>query len=171
MRAEGRVVIIGSVLHLTEHRHDLLLNVLTELLEVGLPPQVFDSFVGGPEIDAKRPLDANLAVPKVLGVKDLDAVVLLPILAESSERVVEPHDLLDLILRQVSPLVPQALIHFGPEPGRIDKLHFATALRRLVIRNDPHVGRDASVVEELLRHFDDCFHPVVLHEPPPNLAL
>src|SRR5205823_14186322 len=42
---------------------------------------------------------------------------------------------------------------------------------RLVVREHPYVGADAGVVEELVRQRDDGLQPVVLDDPPANLAL
>src|SRR5690606_30420703 len=55
--------------------------------------------------------------------------------------------------------------------GRIDELHLAAARFVFAVRQDPDIGGDAGVVEELLRQRDDRLEPVVLQDPAANLTL
>ena len=55
--------------------------------------------------------------------------------------------------------------------GSVDKLHLASAVRRLAVAEHPDVGGDAGVVEHVERQGDDGFQPVVLDNPAANVAL
>ena len=54
---------------------------------------------------------------------------------------------------------------------RVYQLHFALAVRRLAVAQDPDVGGDAGVVEHVERQGDDRLQPVVLDDPAADVAL
>ena len=56
-----------------------------------------------------------------------------------------------MIGRDFSSLIPEIATHRCPKGGRVDKLDFPFAHHGLAICHDPHIGRDAGVIEELLR--------------------
>jgi hypothetical protein len=80
-------------------------------------------------------------------------------------------DLPDVRRRDFAALVAQALAHRRPEVRRVDELHLAPARRRLAVREHPHVGRDAGVVEKLLRQRHQRVEPVIFEDPPADFAL
>ena len=53
----------------------------------------------------------------------------------------------------------------------VDELHLAAAVCRLVVAQHPNVGGDSRVVEHVERQGDDGFEPVVLYDPPADVAL
>ncbi|OQA27234.1 MAG: hypothetical protein BWY59_01131 [Verrucomicrobia bacterium ADurb.Bin345] len=68
-------------------------------------------------------------------------------------------------------LVAQALPHLLEERGGVDQLDLALAGLLFAVGQDPDVGADAGVVEQLVRHGDDSLQPVVLDDPAADLAL
>ena len=52
-----------------------------------------------------------------------------------------------------------------------DELYLPSSLGALPVRDHPDVGRDAGVVEELVRKGDDRIEPVVLDDPSLDLRL
>ena len=102
--------------------------------------------------------------PKRLVREDLHPLVLL-------ERAVEAGDLGDLVGADLVALVAQALPHLREQLAGIDELDLAPALGLLAVGDDPEVGADPGVVEELVGQGDDPLEPVVLDDPAPDLAL
>ena len=47
----------------------------------------------------------------------------------------------------------------------IDELHLAASFRAFAVRDNPHIGGNARVVEELVGHGDDGIEPIVLDNP------
>jgi len=68
-------------------------------------------------------------------------------------------------------LAAEALTHLLPEVARVDELDLALAVRGLAVREDPHVGADAGVVEHVGRQADDGLQQVVLQHVAADLAL
>ena len=73
--------------------------------------------------------------------------------------------------RKLFALAAETLAHLLVELARIDELHFAFAIFRLAIGDDPHIGRDACVVEHVGGQTDDRFNEIVLEHVSTNLAL
>src|SRR5437588_1057972 len=89
----------------------------------------------------------------------------VPEVVQDLENVLRPID------RDLATLVAEAAAHLHPEPCRVDKLNLALTGRRLAVADDPDVGRDPGVVEELLRERDQCFQQIVFQDVPPDLTL
>ena len=77
----------------------------------------------------------------------------------------------DVSLPQLVPLVSERLAHLLKELDAVDELHLALACFGLAVGDDPEVGRDPGVVEELVGQSDDGLEPVVLDDPLADLAL
>ena len=71
----------------------------------------------------------------------------------------------------LAPFVTEAAAHRRPERGGVDQLYLAPALRRLAVGQQPHVGGDAGVVEELLRQRHQYFEHIVLQDVAADFAL
>ena len=93
------------------------------------------------------------------------------------EVAVDAGDLADLVglavvaVADLVALVAQALAHLDEEAAGVDELDLAFALRLLAVGEHPDVGRDAGVVEKLVRQGDDRLEPVVFDDPAADLAL
>ena len=86
------------------------------------------------------------------------------------EGVKEGEDGVGLFGGDLAALVSEALAHGSPEGGCVDELDLAPALGGLAVGEDPYVGGDTGVVEELLGQGDEGFQPVVLEYPAADLA-
>ena len=80
-------------------------------------------------------------------------------------------DVLGAVQGDLAALVAQALAHRRPEGCRVDELHLALSRIRLPVADDPDIGADASVVEDLVRQGDDPLQPVALDDPAADVAL
>ena len=112
----------------------------------------------------QRTLDGDAHEPERLVGEDLHPVAL-------GEVAVEPGDLGDLVGRDLLALLAQALAHLHEQLAGVDELHLAAPFGALAVGDDPEVGRDAGVVEELIGQRDDGFEPVVLDDPAADLRL
>ena len=89
----------------------------------------------------------DLLLAAVLGD---DAGITIPVVDE------ELKDVLRLLRGYLAALVPKAPTHLYPKGRCVDKLNHSPALRGLAIREEPNIGGDAGVVEELLRQGYQC---------------
>ena len=110
------------------------------------------------------------ARPRARLVRDWVVVRDWPCLAVL-EVAVDAREVVDLLGRQLVPLVAEALAHLHEEQAPVDELHLPFAVRLLPVREHPDVGRDARVVEKLVGECDDGLQPVVLDNPPADVAL
>ena len=67
------------------------------------------------------------------------------------EVAVEAGDLVDLRARDLLALLAERLAHLHEQLAGVDELHLAASLRGFAVGDDPEVGRDAGVVEQLVR--------------------
>ncbi len=116
------------------------------------------------EVQAERAVDGDPPEAEVFVVEDLRDLSFF----EVAERL---HDGRDVRHADFVTLVAERLAHLLEEVDRVDELHLALPARGLSVRDDPQVGRDACVVEELIRQGDDRFEPIVFDDPLPDLAL
>ena len=68
-------------------------------------------------------------------------------------------------------LVAQAFLHLPGKVGGVDELHPAFALRGFAVGDDPHIGVDAGVVEELVGQANHRLQHVVFNDPAADVAL
>ena len=68
-------------------------------------------------------------------------------------------------------LSPRLFLHFPRKVGAVDELHPAPALFALPVGDNPNVGGDAGIVEELVGQADDGLQHVVLDDPAADVAL
>ena len=68
-------------------------------------------------------------------------------------------------------LVAEALLHLPGKVGAVDELHLARALLAFPVGDNPDVGGDAGIVEELVGQADDGLQHVVLDDPAADVAL
>jgi hypothetical protein len=141
-----------------------LLPALGQVVEGAFLGQACDALGGGLEVEAQGALHGDLAEAEVLVVEDLRALAFL-------EGAVEVHDGRAVRIADLVALVAQGLAHLLVEVHGVDELDLALALRRLAVGDDPHVGEDAGVEEELVGQGDDGLQPVVLQDPAADLAL
>src|SRR5690606_37698067 len=104
--------------------------------------ELIQPLLGDLKGESNRPFDRDATVPEIGGFEDLAALGLL-------EVGMEPGDLRDVLVREVTALVAEALAHGRVHVGCIDELDLAPALGFLVVAKDPDVGGDAGVVEEV----------------------
>ncbi len=95
----------------------------------------------------------------------VDVVLLLVEVAGDAD------DLRDLVAGHFLALLAEALTHLREALPGIDELHLALPARALAVGDDPEVGGDAGVVEELVGQGDHGLEPVVLDDPAADLAL
>ena len=79
-------------------------------------------------------------------------------------------DFRDLFVRDLLALIAEALGHRDVEVGSVDELDFALALRRLLIGDDPYIGRNAGIVKHVRRQSDDGFEIVAFDDPAADFA-
>src|SRR5690606_24088595 len=122
--------------------------------------------------------DGDLAEAKVRGREDTthDHLFFLPVLYDPARITVQEvgQDLQDVprtLRRNLAALVAEALAHRHPEAARVDELDLALAGRRLAVRDDPHIGRDRRVIEELLGQRDQRLEQVMLQDESPDFTL
>ena len=83
----------------------------------------------------------------------------------------QPEDVLLPFEGNLATLVSQALAQLDPERVGVDELDLPAPLGPFPVGEDPDVGRDAGVVEELLGQRDQRLQQVVLEDEAPDLAL
>ncbi len=170
-----------------------------QILERALLLKPGDAFGAGLEIQLQRALDGDLVKAEIIVVEHLAddeflrhrrRVALhegegacLPV-AEIAEEAGEIADVIGIArvlgpagvrVADLAPLVAEALLHRHPEVAAIDELDLAFARNRpsgtgvFAVRENPEVGGDAGIVEELLGQGDDRLQPVVLDDPAADL--
>src|SRR5699024_2644664 len=75
----------------------------------------------------------------------------------------------NLIFSNFVALVIETFLHTPAKVRAINQLHLAAPLRSLAVGNQPDIGEDAGVVEELIGQRDDGIEPVVLDNPAANI--
>ena len=78
---------------------------------------------------------------------------------------VDAGQVIDLLVGDLVTLVVEALLHLPEEARAVDELYPAAPLRRLAVRHEPDIGKDAGVVEKLVGQRHDGVEPVVLDDP------
>ena len=68
-------------------------------------------------------------------------------------------------------LLPQILAQRTKPLRRVDQLDITLALGRLSVAEQPDIGGDSSIVENVERQGDDRLQPVVLDDPAADIAL
>ena len=53
----------------------------------------------------------------------------------------------------------------------IDELHLATALSRLLVGENPHVGSDTCIIEDIVRQLHDAIYQVVFYQVSADVTL
>src|ERR1035437_11076839 len=81
------------------------------------------------------------------------------------------HDPLDVDRGELAVLLPEVLSQRREPPTGVDQLDLALAILRLPVGQNPDVGRDAGVVEHVKWQLADGFYPVILQNPPADVAL
>ena len=141
--------------------------------ELGVIRQRFRGLVGCFPAEPKGPLDGDAQEAEALVGEDLHpgGVVAVGAFLLLIEVAVEAHDVGDLGVAHLLALLAEALAHLGEALPSIDQLDLALAVGRLAVADDPEVGGDAGVVEELIGQGHHRLEPVVLDDPPPDLGL
>src|SRR5699024_5245316 len=89
-------------------------------------------------------------------------------LVECLERL---EDLVGVSRADLDALLAQVLAQRREPVGGVDELDLALAAIFLAVGEHPHVRGDTGVVEHLQRQCDDRLKPVVLYDPPADVAL
>ncbi len=103
-------------------------------------------------------------VDELMIVEDLRQVALL-------ELRIDPGDAFTVLGCDLVALVAQGFAQLVRDSGGVDELHLAATLLVLVLGQDPDVGGDAGVVEQVSRQRDDGFDQVIFEQPTTDLAL
>ena len=80
-------------------------------------------------------------------------------------------DALDVVSAQLAVLVAEVFAQRLEPVAGVDQLDVALALGRLAVAEQPDVGGDAGVVEDVERQGDDRLQPVVFDDPAADVAL
>ena len=132
-------------------------------LKAGVLVDAGQKFVRAP-LHPQRTFDGDAHVAEGFVGEDLDVVAF-------GEVGVEAGDLGDLVVGDFFALVAEALSHLDEVLAGVDELHLAAAFFALAVGDDPEVGGDAGVVEEVVGKCDDGFEPVVLDDLATDLRL
>src|SRR5690606_36046514 len=108
-----------------------------------------------------------------LDIGDAQALVVLEVAVNASQRV----DMVGLetavfgfAFAELLAFVAQAFFHFPGEVAGVDQLHLAFALVAFAVGDDPDIGGDAGVVEQLVGQADHGLQPVVFDDPAADIA-
>ena len=115
-------------------------------------------------MQAQRPLHAHLPIAEGLIGKHLGVFALL-------HRVIGRHHPLDVGRAQFAVFFALVLAQRLKPAAGIDQLHLALPLGRLAVAQQPHIGGNPRVVEEIQGQGHDRLHPVVLEQPAADVAL
>jgi hypothetical protein len=151
---------------------------LSERLKTFLVFEPGKAFRACLKVQPEWTLDRNLTEAELRGREDTadDEFFFLAVLFDLARLAIpeigeDTDDLPRLSKRDLPALIAKAPAHLHPERGRVDQLHLALARRRLAVGDEPHVGRDPGVVEELLGQCDQRFEQVILQNESADLAL
>lgn len=131
---------------------ELLVEGGAQVFVAGGEAQRFDGLERALVVQAQRALDCDLPVAEGGILEDLRLGRFL----EVEERAA---DALDVLARKLTVLLAEVLAQRLEPLGRVDELHLPLAVRWLLVRKHPNVGRDAGVVEEVKREGDDGLEP------------
>ncbi len=67
-------------------------------------------------------------------------------------------------------LVAQAAAHLLIEGDAVDELHLALAFRCFAVAQNPNIGENARVIEQLVRQGDNCFQEILFDNRLPDIA-
>lgn len=118
----------------------------------------------GREVHAQRTLDGDAAEGEVGVVEDARALAL-------GEGAVGREDGRAVFVADLVALLAEGAAHLVGGVRGVDELHLALAGCGLAVRDDPDVGADAGVEEELIGQGDDGLDEVAREEPAADLAL
>ena len=72
--------------------------------------------------------------------------------------------------REFAVLFAEVFAQLLVQVGGVDQLHLALPLFRFVVGQQPHIGGDTSVVEQVVRQLDDGFQVVALDDVAADVA-
>ena len=114
-------------------------------------------------VQAQRPLYAHLPIAKGLIGKHLGVFALL-------HRVIGRHHPLNVGRAHDAVLFTLVFAQWLEPAAGIDQLHLALPFGRLAVAQQPHIGGNPRVVEEIQGQGHDRLHPVVLEQPAADVA-
>lgn len=108
------------------------------------------------------PLDIDLVVPEVFVIKNFagnanGVVICVELALDGGAIQIGLGNFGNMLRRKFTVFCAKIFSQFAIQQISVDKLHFAFAVFRLVIVQQPYVGRNARVVEQVVRELDDGF--------------
>lgn len=142
----------------------LLVDPLHFLGETFVEAEGFDALGGELGGFAQGAFDGDLPVAEVAVVEDLGFKTFFRFLAGVGEVEVGAGDLRDVGGGEGAVFLAEVFAKLFVEVGGVDELDFAATGFGFVVAEDPDVGGDVGVVEDVVGQLDDGFEEVVLDE-------
>src|SRR5699024_7284061 len=115
------------------------------------------------EVKLQRTLYNNLLITKIFVIKNLHIVLFF-------EFTIYTDDLVDLLLRNLIALFSQAFAHFFIVIDGINELNFPFTPFGFIIRQNPDISGNTSVVEKVIRHCHNTLYQVIFNHIASYLA-
>ncbi|MNN27444.1 hypothetical protein D3C81_1409800 [compost metagenome] len=134
----------------------LLVNPLHGFAQGLVETQGFDALGAELRLAPVWPFDADLVVAEVTVIKHLCGNAIATGRAvEAGQVEVGLGDPFDMLWGKFTVFVAEIFAQFAIQQAGVDQLHLASALRRLVAGEQPDIGGDAGVVEQVVGQLDD----------------
>lgn len=102
-----------------------------------------DRLIGDLPVQLQRLLYGDPQEPEGFVRQDLYLLALLELAVQACDRI-------DLLGRDLLSLLSERLTQLYEEVAGVEELHLAASFRSLAVSNDPEIGRNPGVVEELV---------------------
>ena len=116
-----------------------------------------------------RPLDAHLVITEITVIENLNGnpsriAIRIHSPLNRLKRQISRRNLLDMLRRKFAILVTEILTQLAIQQIRIDQLHPTAPRLRLGIAHKPDIGRDAGVIEQIVRQLNDRIQQIVFDQ-------
>src|SRR5690606_7649177 len=119
-----------------------------------------NAFFRKPSLQTFRALYGHFVVSEILIVEYLTGDAFLSLSVYHLHTRICAQDLVDMLRCELAVLIAEVLAELPIKLARIDELHLAFSVFALVVRQQPDVGCNSSVVKQVVRKLDDTLKPV-----------